>query len=67
LVVLFYLSSGSQLVEAFVDLTDLKNFPHINSIMANFIKAPYPARAAIEVSGLPKGASVEIEAVMVVE
>jgi reactive intermediate/imine deaminase len=45
-------------------LTDLQHFPLINEIMANYFQQPYPARAAIGVSELPKGAQVEMDAVM---
>ena len=46
-------------------LTDLKNFPQVNEVMAQYFKEPYPARAAIGVSALPRGAQVEMDAVMV--
>lgn len=45
-------------------LMDLGNFAELNSIMAKWIDAPYPARAAVQVAGLPKGALIEIEAVV---
>ena len=47
-------------------LTDLNDFATVNSIMAEHFAEPYPARATIEVSALPKGAAVEIEAIMVI-
>ena len=46
-------------------LTDLGQFAEVNRIMAEYMSEPYPARAAIEVSALPKGAQVEIDAIMV--
>jgi reactive intermediate/imine deaminase len=46
-------------------LTDLKNFSEVNAVMAEYFQAPYPARSTIEVKGLPRGAEVEIDAVMV--
>ena len=46
-------------------LTDLNNFATVNEVMAEFFTEPYPARAAIEVSGLPRGVAVEADAVMV--
>ena len=46
-------------------LTDLSDFAVVNSIMAEYFAEPYPARATIEVSALPKGVAVEIEAIMV--
>lgn len=46
-------------------LTDLGNFAAVNGVMAEYFSAPYPARSTIEVSGLPKGAAFEIDAIMV--
>ncbi|SHG86077.1 reactive intermediate/imine deaminase [Hydrocarboniphaga daqingensis] len=48
-----------------VYLTDLTHFPKVNEIMAGYFSPPYPARAAVGVAALPKGAQVEAEAVMV--
>jgi reactive intermediate/imine deaminase len=48
-----------------VFLTDLANFPLVNEIMAKYFTEPYPARAAIGVAALPRGAAVEMDAVMV--
>ena len=48
-----------------VYLTDLAFFPQVNEIMATYFQQPYPARAAVGVAVLPRGALVEIEAVMV--
>lgn len=45
-------------------LTDLRHFAEINKVYAGFFGKPYPARACYEVSALPKGAKVEIEAVI---
>jgi reactive intermediate/imine deaminase len=47
-----------------VYLTDLANFAKVNEIMATYFKEPYPARAAVGVASLPRGAAVEIDAVM---
>ena len=55
------------IVKLNVFLTDLNNFPTVNEIMATYFVAPYPARAAIGVAALPKGAGVEMDAVMVLE
>lgn len=44
--------------------TDLSEFPTINEVMAEFIAEPYPARAVVGVASLPKGVSVEIEAIL---
>ncbi len=50
-----------------VYLTDLKHFATVNEIMATYLKAPYPARAAVGVASLPRDALVEIDAVMVLQ
>ncbi len=55
----------NDLVKVNVYLTDLGNFAKVNEIMATYISAPYPARAAIGVASLPRAAEVEIEGVMV--
>ncbi len=47
-----------------VFLTDLSCFPMVNEIMAQYFEPPYPARAAIGVAALPKGAGVEMDAVL---
>jgi len=52
-------------VKVNIFLTDLNNFVTVNEVMAEFFTQPYPARAAIEVSALPKGVTVEADAVMV--
>lgn len=51
-------------VKLTVYLTDLDNFATVNTVMADYFKAPYPARAAVGVASLPKGADVEAEAVL---
>ena len=48
-----------------VYLTDLANFPVVNEIMAEYCKEPYPARAAIGVAQLPRGAAVEVDGILV--
>ncbi|MBO0612241.1 MAG: hypothetical protein RL122_412 [Pseudomonadota bacterium] len=53
-------------VKVHVFLTDLVNFPVVNQVMAEFFDEPYPARAAIGVASLPRGAQVEVDAIMVV-
>jgi reactive intermediate/imine deaminase len=45
-------------------LTDLSYFPLVNEIMAEYFSEPYPARAAVGVASLPKGALVEMDAIM---
>ncbi len=47
-----------------VFLTDLADFPVVNEVMADYFSEPYPARAAIGVAALPKGAGVEMDGVM---
>ena len=53
----------SNVVKLSVLLDDLNHFEKVNEIMANIFSKPYPARAAYEVSKLPKGSSVEIETI----
>ncbi len=50
-----------------VYLTDLGHFPRVNEIMATLLAEPYPARAAIEISALPKGALVEVDAIVALD
>ena len=45
-------------------LTDLGEFSAVNAVMAEYFNAPYPARSTIEVSGLPRGARVEVDAIL---
>ena len=47
-----------------VFLPDLGHFPLVNEVMAEYFQEPYPARAAVGVAALPKGADVEMDAVM---
>ena len=56
--------SLDQMVKLTVYLTDLNNFAAVNEVMAEFFSEPYPARAAVEVTGLPKGVPVEIDAIL---
>jgi reactive intermediate/imine deaminase len=51
-------------VKVTVYLTDLGNFAAVNEIMAEYFPQPYPARAAIGVSALPRGAAVEADAIL---
>ena len=60
-------AAGGTLADAVklnVYVTDLGNFPDLNRLMAEFLPEPFPARAAVEVSALPKEAVVEIDAVL---
>jgi len=54
----------AQAAKVTVFLTDLAHFAKVNEVMATFFSEPYPARAALGVSQLPKGARVEIECVL---
>lgn len=58
--------SLADVVKLNVFLADLANFPLVNEVMARYFRAPYPARAALGVAALPKGAAVEMDAVMIV-
>jgi reactive intermediate/imine deaminase len=60
-------AAGSDLAKALkvtVFLTDLGHFAKVNEVMAQYFSTPYPARAAVEVAGLPKGAQVEADAIL---
>jgi len=54
------------IVKLTIYLTDLGHFAKVNEIMASYFNQPYPARAAVGVAQLPKGANVEIDGIMVV-
>ena len=56
--------SLADVVKLNVYLTDLANFPAVSEVMPDFFTEPYPARAVVGVSALPKGANVEIDAVI---
>jgi len=51
-------------VKVNIYLTDLANFASVNAVMAQYFNEPYPARAAVGVASLPKGADIEAEAVL---
>jgi reactive intermediate/imine deaminase len=51
-------------VRVTVYLTDLAHFARVNEIMAQYVREPFPARAAVGVAGLPRGALVEIDAIL---
>jgi 2-iminobutanoate/2-iminopropanoate deaminase len=60
-------AAGSSLdaaVKLTIFLTDLDDFAVVNEIMSKYFKQPYPARATIQVSALPKAARVEVEAIL---
>ena len=52
------------IVKLNIYLTDLNHFPMVNEIMGKYFREPYPARAAIGVNALPKGAMIEADAIM---
>ena len=59
--------SLDDIVKLTIFLTDLGNFPQVNTIMGQYFTAPYPARAAVEVSALPRGVDVEMDAILAVQ
>jgi reactive intermediate/imine deaminase len=56
--------SMDDIVRVGIYLMDLGDFAVVNAVMADFFAAPYPARSTIQVSGLPRGARVEVDAVL---
>lgn len=59
--------SLANVVKLNIYLTDLRHFPLVNEIMEQHFQEPYPARAAVGVSALPKGAKVEMDAILVLD
>jgi reactive intermediate/imine deaminase len=59
--------SLDHIVRAGIYLTDLGDFAAVNAVMAEHFAAPFPARSTIEVSGLPRGARVEVDAILVLD
>lgn len=57
----------SQVVRVTLYLTDLARFGEVNEVMAQFFEPPYPARATVEVSALPRGVDVEADAILVLD
>ncbi len=55
------------IVRLTIYLTELADFARVNEIMAQYFKPPYPARATLGVAALPKGARVEIDAILVID
>jgi reactive intermediate/imine deaminase len=53
-----------QVAKFTVYLTDLSHFPKVNAVMEKLLAKPYPARAVVEVSALPRGVLIEVEAVL---
>ena len=58
--------SLSDITKLNIYLTDLSDFPLINEIMPEYFSEPYPARAVVGVASLPKGATIEMDAVMMI-
>jgi reactive intermediate/imine deaminase len=61
------LASGASLdnvVKATIFLIDLSHFALVNKVMAEYFREPYPARAAVGVAALPRGAQVEVECIV---
>jgi reactive intermediate/imine deaminase len=56
----------SNIVKLNIFLTDLSNFAAVNKVMAEYFQQPFPARAAIGVNELPKGAQVEMDGIVVI-
>ena len=52
-------------VKLTVYLTDLAHFPIVNEVMARYFTAPFPARATVQVAALPRGALIEIDAILI--
>ena len=59
--------SFEQVVRVGIFMTDLGHFAEVNAVMADYFQAPFPARATVQVSALPKGAEVEVDAIMVLD
>lgn len=59
--------SLKQAVRITIYMTDINNFAAVNQVMENFFDAPYPARAAVGVAALPKGAEVEADAILMLD
>ena len=57
--------SLDRIVKLNIFLTDLTHFPIVNEVMAEFFSEPYPARSTVQVSALPRGAQIEMDAIMV--
>ncbi|MDP4789743.1 MAG: RidA family protein [Haliea sp.] len=49
-----------------ISLTDMADFGAVNEVMTEFLQPPFPARACVQVAGLPKGVAIEVEAILAV-
>ena len=59
--------SLDQLARVTIFLTDLGDFAAVNAVMAEYCREPYPSRATVQVSALPRGAQVEIDGILVLD
>ncbi len=59
--------SFKDVVKLNIFLTDLSHFATVNEVMGRYFQQPYPARAAIGVAALPKGAQVEMDGILVID
>ncbi len=57
-------ASLNDAVKINISLTDLNDFAAVNEIMTGYFSEPYPARACVQVAALPKGAAIEVEAIL---
>jgi len=57
--------SLADIVRMGIYVTDLADFAAVNAVMAEYCKEPYPARSTIQVAALPRGARVEVDAILV--
>ena len=55
--------SMSNVMKITIFLTDMANFPAVNTVMQEYCQAPYPARSCVQVAAIPKGARLEIECI----
>ncbi len=58
--------SLADIVKLTVFLTNMENFQHVNTIMSQYFSSPFPARATVGVAALPKGAEIEMDAILIV-
>ena len=59
--------SLAQIARVGIFLTDLGDFAAVNAVMAEYFVQPYPARSTVQVSALPRGVAVEVDAVLVLD
>ncbi len=57
-------ASLDQAVKINISLTDLNDFTAVNTVMAEVLSEPYPARACVQVAALPRGVAIEVEAIL---